>query len=320
MTFTQLEIFALVAELRGFTSAALRLGVSQSAVSHAIKSLEQELGAQLVSRQQSTVEVTELGQRLLVRAREILGLAEAMRQEVSAASGLNKGLLRVGSFGPTSSLKLLPAILDAYHARYPGIEVRIDEGSDADTLQAIQDRRVDVGFVVLPDERFDTIELVEDQVVALLPAAHPLARKKAVTVRELSVEPFIMPEAGCAALIEPVFAAQGLCPQVRYRMSQVLTVLGMVERESGVSTIAELALPGDIARSHPGIVVRPMDPPIRRRVGLAMRNLAQASPAAKAFVEIARQVSKSAQREQSRKREDTARLQHRSKGPATEYA
>jgi DNA-binding transcriptional LysR family regulator len=320
MTFTQLEIFALVAEARGFTSAALRLGVSQSAVSHAIKSLEQELGAQLVTRHQSAVEVTELGQRLLVRAREILGLAEAMRQEVSASSGLNKGLLRIGSFGPTSSLKLLPAILDAYHARYPGIEVRIDEGSDADTLQAIQDRRVDVGFVVLPDERFDTIELVEDQVVALLPAEHPLAKKKSVTVRELSQEPFIMPEAGCAALIEPLFAAQGLAPQVRYRMSQVLTVLGMVSRGAGVSGIAELALPSDIARSHPGIAVRPLDPPVARRVALALRNLAQASPAAKAFVEIARQVTHSAQREKPRKREDVSRLQHRNKGPATEYA
>ncbi|MGO4381251.1 LysR family transcriptional regulator [Pseudoduganella sp. RAF53_2] len=320
MTFTQLEIFALVAELRGFTSAALRLGVSQSAVSHAIKSLEQELGAQLITRNQSVIEVTELGQRLLVRAREILGLAEAMRQEVSAASGLNKGLLRIGSFGPTSSLRLLPIILDVYHRRYPGIEVRIDEGTDADTLQAIQDRRVDVGFVTLPDDRFDTIELIEDQMMALLPVAHPLAEKKSVTVRELLPVPFIMPEESCAARVESAFAAEGLCPLVRYRMTQVLTVLGMVEREAGFSGIAELALPLDLARTHPGVAVRPFDPPIRRRVGLGLRNLAQASPATKAFVEIAREVCRSAQREQAGKREDGARLQHRSKGPATEYA
>jgi DNA-binding transcriptional LysR family regulator len=320
MTFTQLEIFALVAELRGFTAAALRLGVSQSAVSHAIKSLEQELGAQLITRQQSMVEVTELGQRLLVRAREILGLAEAMRQEVSAASGLNQGLLRIGSFGPTASLKLLPAILDAYHARYPGIEVRIDEGTDGEALQWVQDRRVDVGFVVLPDERFDTIPLVEDQMLALVPTSHPLAAKAAVTIRDLAHIPFIMPEAGCANLIEPVFAAQGLCPQVRYRMSQVLTVLGMVERAAGVSAIAELALPNDIGRTHPGIAMRPFDPPIRRRVGLALRNLAQASPATKAFVEIARSVSESAQRQQVGKGQYVGGFQQRSKGPTAHAA
>jgi DNA-binding transcriptional LysR family regulator len=147
MTFTQLEIFALVAELRGFTAAALRLGVSQSAVSHAIKSLEQELGVQLIERQGATADVTELGKRLLVRVREILGLTESMRQEVALASGLNKGLLRIGSFGPTSSLKLIPAILDVFQKRYPGIEVRIDEGTDNETLQWILDRRVDIGFV-----------------------------------------------------------------------------------------------------------------------------------------------------------------------------
>ena len=63
MTFTQLEIFVMVAEMRGFTLAALRLGISQSAVSHAIRALESELSAQLVERQQSSVEVTELGRR-----------------------------------------------------------------------------------------------------------------------------------------------------------------------------------------------------------------------------------------------------------------
>lgn len=290
MTFTQLEIFTLVAELRGFTAAALRLGVSQSAVSHAIKSLEQELGVQLIERQGAVADVTELGQRLLVRAREILGLAESMRQEVALASGLNKGLLRIGSFGPTSSLKLLPAILDVFRQRYPGIEVRIDEGTDGDTLQWILDRRIDIGFVQQPDDRFDTIELVEDQMVALLPAGHRLTAKDAITAQDLAQEPFIMPDAGCSTLIEPLFAAQGLCPQVRYRMSQVLTVLGMVGRGDGVSGMAELALPADLASSHPGIVVRPFSPPVRRRVGLALRNLAQASPAAKAFVEVARKV------------------------------
>jgi DNA-binding transcriptional LysR family regulator len=290
MTFTQLEIFALVAELRGFTAAAMRLGVSQSAISHAIKSLEQELGAQLIERQGATADVTELGQRLLVRAREILGLAESMRQEVSAASGLNKGLLRIGSFGPTSSLKLIPAILDVFQKRYPGIEVRIDEGTDDDTLQWILDRRVDIGFIQQPDDRFDTVDLVEDQMVALLPAGHRLAAKKSVSAHDLANEPFIMPDAGCSTLIEPLFVAQGLCPQVRYRMSQVLTVLGMVGRGDGVSGMAELALPIDLAATHPNIAVRPFSPPVRRRVGLALRNLAQASPAAKAFVEVARKV------------------------------
>lgn len=288
MTFTQLEIFVMVAEMRGFTLAALRLGISQSAVSHAIRALEGELSAQLVERQQSSVEVTELGRRLLVRAREILGLAEAMRQDAAVARGLNQGLIRIGSFGPTASLKLLPAILRAYRARYPGIEVQIDEGPDAAVIQWVADRRVDVGFAVLPDERFDTVPLVEDQLVALLQHDHPLAAKRSVTLQELVDQPFIMPEQGCSALVEPLFAQAGLAPRVRYRMSQMITVLGMVDAGDGITVMPELALPASMLETHPRIAVRPLRPMARRRVGLVFRSLAQASPAVQAFAEIAR--------------------------------
>ncbi len=291
MTFTQLEIFVMVAEMRGFTAAALRLGISQSAVSHAIKSLEGELDAQLVEREQAAVTVTALGQRLLLRAREILGLAEAMRQDAAVARGLHRGLLRIGSFGPTASLKLLPAILQAYRQRYPGVEVQIDEGPDAAVLQWVADRRVDVGFAVLPDDRFDTVPLVEDQLSALIPREHVLASRDAVTLAELGAHPFIMPEAGCSGLIEPLFAAAGLAPQVRYRMSQMVTVLHLVENGDGITVLPELALPHGLAQTHPSIVVRPLRPVVRRRVGLILRNLGRASPAAQAFADIAREVA-----------------------------
>ncbi|MDC8756446.1 LysR family transcriptional regulator [Janthinobacterium fluminis] len=287
MTFTQLEIFALVAELRGFTAAAAKLAISQSAVSHALKGLERELGVELLVRQQSSVELTEIGRQLLLRTREILGLSEAMRQDVADARGQRRGTLRIGSFGPTSSLKLLPAILDAYQRRYPGIEVRVDEGADHEVTQWILDRRVDVGFVVLPEERFHTVPLVQDQMMALLPRAHPLAGRAAVTLAELCETPFIMSEAGCAALIEPLFTTAGLTPQVRYRIAQVITILGMVERGIGVSIVAELALPDRLARNYPELVKLPLAPAVTRRVGLAVRALHQSSPATLAFLDIA---------------------------------
>ena len=80
MTLTQLEIFSLVAELQGFTSAAHRLGISQSAVSHAIKGLEQELGVALFRRHQAQVELSDIGGQLLARARAMLGLANTSHQ------------------------------------------------------------------------------------------------------------------------------------------------------------------------------------------------------------------------------------------------
>jgi DNA-binding transcriptional LysR family regulator len=178
MTLTQLEIFSLVAELQGFTSAANRLGISQSAVSHAIKSLEQELGVELIRRHQSQVELSDIGQQLLLRARAMLGLANTLQQEAADARGMKRGTLRIGSFGPTSSIRLLPAILQHFREQHPGIEVHVDEGPDRQVTQWLEERRVDVGFVVLPEERFDTFPLIEDQLVALLPLGQLLLCEK----------------------------------------------------------------------------------------------------------------------------------------------
>ena len=291
MTFTQLNILVMVAELGGFTSAAAKLGVSQSAVSHALKSLEKEWGVVLFSRTQPGIEITDIGQQLLLRAREILALSEAMKQDIAASHGLNRGVLRIGSFGPTSSLKLLPTLLNAYRQQYPGIDVFVDEGEDSEIAQWILERRVDIGFVVLPDERFDTLPLVEDQLVALIPAAHPLAQKNAVSLAELCEMPFIMTAAGSGALIEQLFGRAGLSPRIRYRFSQLLTIIDMVERGEGVSIVAELALPNALTSAPRGFVKLPLKPASKRTVALAVRSLDQATPAMKAFLETGRDLA-----------------------------
>jgi len=284
MTLTQLEIFSLVAELRGFTAAATRLGISQSAVSHAIKSLEQELGVELLRRHQSVVELSDIGQQLLLRARAMLGLANTLRQEAADARGMRRGTLRIGSFGPTSSMKLLPAILQRYRALHPGIEVHIDEGPDRQVIQWLDERRIDVGFVVLPEERFDTFALMQDQMVALLPTAHPLAARTSLSLRDLCDDPFVLTEAGSAELVTRLFNAARLTPNVRYRCSQLLSTLNTVSRGEAVTVVSEGSLPEGV---HPGFVVRPLSPPVPRQIGLAVLDSRQVSPATRAFIELA---------------------------------
>ncbi|SDY33463.1 LysR family transcriptional regulator [Pseudomonas sp. NFIX28] len=285
MTLSQLQIFSLVAELRGFTSAAGRLGISQSAVSHALKSLEQELGVELIRRHQSLVELTDIGQQLLLRARAILGLAATMEQEAADARGMKRGTLRIGSFGPTASMKLLPAILQRYRQAHPGIEVHIDEGPDRQVLQWLEERRIDVGFVVLPQERFNCFALVEDQMVALIPSQHGLASKDSVSLAELCDDPFILTEAGSAELVSRLFLAARLSPNIRYRSSQLLSTLETVARGDALTLVAQLSLPGS---GDPRYRVKPLSPPARRQVGLAVLDRRQASPATLAFIEQAR--------------------------------
>ncbi|MBJ2350495.1 MULTISPECIES: LysR family transcriptional regulator [Pseudomonas] len=284
MTLTQLEIFSLVAELRGFTAAATRLGIGQSAVSHAIKTLEQELGVELFRRHQSLVEPSDIGQQLLLRARAMLGLANTLRQEAADARGMRRGTLRIGSFGPTSSMKLLPSILERFRALHPGIEVHVDEGPDRQVLQWLDERRVDVGFVVLPEERFDTFALMEDQMVALLPAAHPLAAQANLKLGELCNDPFILTEAGSSELVWRLFNAARLTPNVRYRCSQLLSTLDIVSRGDAVSVVSEGSLP---PLDDPRIAKRALSPRVPRQIGMAVLDRRQASPATLAFIELA---------------------------------
>ncbi|WP_426219937.1 LysR family transcriptional regulator [Pseudomonas sp. DWRC2-2] len=284
MTLTQLEIFSLVAELQGFTSAAHRLGISQSAVSHAIKGLEQELGVALFRRHQAQVELSDIGTQLLGRARAMLGLANTLQQEAADARGMKRGTLRIGSFGPTSSTYLLPKILNRFRLEYPGIEVHVDEGPDRQVIQWLDERRIDIGFVVLDQERFDTFPLFEDQMVALLPAEHKLAAREHVSLKDLCSDPFALTEAGSTELVMRLFNQARLTPKVRYRCSQLLSTLETVSRGDAVSVVAQASLP---AGRDPRYVQRALSPRVLRQVGLAVLDRRQSSPAALAFIRIA---------------------------------
>ncbi|MES2819629.1 MAG: LysR substrate-binding domain-containing protein [Pseudomonadota bacterium] len=286
MTLTQLEIFTLVAELRGFTAAASRLDISQSAVSHAIRSLEQGLGVELIRRHQAAAELTDIGRQLLPRARAMLGLANTMQQEAADSRGMKSGTLRIGSFGPTASMALLPRILAQYRSAYPGIEVHVDEGPDRQVVQWLEDRAIDLGFIVLPGEQFDTFPLIEDQLVALLPSAHPLAARPSVTLQALCDDPFVLTQAGSAELVSHLFMAAKLTPKIRYRCSQLISTLQTVARGDGVTILAELSLPAAGATDS-GYVQRPLEPQVKRKVALAVLDKRQASPATTAFISLA---------------------------------
>ena len=286
MTLTQLEIFSTVAARRSFTAAAVQLGISQSGVSHAIEALEQEFGVALLRRGKN-LELTDVGARLLRQAQAMLGLAESMRQEASDARGMKRGTLRIGSFGPTASLRLLPPVLEKFNEVYPGIEIHVDEGPDGEVAQWLADNRVDIGFVTLPDARFDTFPLMEDQLVALLPLEHPLAKKNAVTLEELCASPFAMTRAGSEDIIGGLFRTLRLRPNIRWRSLQLVSTIAAVARGEAVSIVAESALPPE---ETPGYVKKSLRPPARRQVGLAVPDARRMSPAAREFIRMAQEV------------------------------
>lgn len=283
MTLAQLEIFIALAEAGSFTAAAVRLGISQSAVSHAVSGLEKTLEVTLFERKVTPIALTNPGERILRHARGVVAQANAIRQEASASRGLARGLLHIGSFGPTSSLRLLPELIELFHQKYPGVEVMIEEARDEIVEQWIIDRRVELGFVILPDERFETVQIEQDEYMAILPATHNLAKLKEVPVEAFDNLPFIMSRAGSGEEIESLLARFHAKPRVLYRMPQLISILGLVQRGLAVSIAATLALP----ENYPGVIYRPLAPRAIRRIALAMRDRTALAPVAGAFVDMA---------------------------------
>lgn len=290
MTLTQLEIFSKLAELKNFTHTAQQLNISQSAISHALKTLEKKWETQLFYRNNNEVELSAAGQRLLPYVNEILNVSNIINQEVMDLKGLKAGTLRIGSFGASSSNVLIPLILKQFAQQYPDVEVLMMEGTDKEVLQWIDERKVDLGFVVLPETRFDSFALLEDIFVALLPKDLEIAQKPAVQLQELLDHPFILTSAGSQNHVMELFKAAQLTPQIKYNLAQILSILNMVNHGAGISIVADLALDTNILSLYPNVVKRPLSPNIKRSIGLAVKNKQQMTPIAKAFVEIAMQL------------------------------
>jgi DNA-binding transcriptional LysR family regulator len=288
MTFTQLEVFSALAKVGSFSRTAAALGITQSGVSHAIKQLETELGVSLFSRESATPVLTHVGARLLVRVNDILQQKEAVQQEASLERGIAQGTLRIASFGATSSLRLLPQLLAFYQAAQPLVEVQVEEAVDSVVVQWLLERRVELGFVVLPDARFDTLSLVTDELVAVLPQAHPLASKSAVSARDFHDQAFIRTSAGSGAHIDQFLAAAGAVPKTRFRFEQLTSMMGFVAQGDAITIAARLALP----EKPTGVVYRSLQPRKPREIALAALNFEKLSPAARAFVDLAAKKAK----------------------------
>jgi DNA-binding transcriptional LysR family regulator len=283
MTLTQLELLVALAETLSFSAAGARLGISQSSVSHTISALEKSIGTTLFDRRTTPTTLTATAERLLPHARAMLVHAEAMAQEAQAERGLKSGVLRIGSFGPSSSLKLLPNLMRQFARKFPNLEVRVAEEADGVIAQWLVDHRVELGFVTLPDDRFESVQVAEDEYVVVLPSAHPLAKQRTVTTRQLHGQPFIASAAGCGDVIDSILARHKTVPHEVFRLPQIISVLGLVQQGLGVSVSVRLALP----ERWPGVVYRPFKPSVPRKIGLAMLDRSRLSPAAAAFVKLA---------------------------------
>src|SRR5687768_8516960 len=124
-TLRQLELLLALPGASSIAAAGGRIGMSASATSHALRALEQTLGSEVVDRLAPGVVLTHAGELALPAARDVFASLQQVRALAAAARGLQTGRLRIGSIGTSSSLRLLPPLLDGFRKRYPGVEVHV---------------------------------------------------------------------------------------------------------------------------------------------------------------------------------------------------
>ena len=271
-----------VLESNSFSLAARSLGYTQSAVSQMIKSLEAELGVTLLVRSRTGVSLTREGEAMLPYIRDVVRAHRALSDQAAALRGLAQGVVRIGSFNSVSS-SLLPRAIQRFKQQHPAIRFELHQGLYQELEGLVRGGVVDFSFTDLcrPTE-FASRELFADAYLAVLAEDHPLLRFDPIPRSEFVREPFILLDEGRGGATLKDFLAEHPDLDVQYRVGDDYSVLNMVQNRLGVAVLPEM-----VARhAPPGVAVRQLLPPLRRRVGIIFRKETELSAAARAFLDV----------------------------------
>jgi len=249
--FQSLEQFVVLARTKNFTRAAAELHLSQSALSRAIQKLEVQMGQPLFERKPREVSLTDLGERLLVRANDILKLVEETFAEITEAS--RWGRIRLGAI-PTIAPYFLPALLGSFAEAYPEISVTVQEDTTDLLIQRCNHGELDLAIVALPilSQSIEIEPLFSEELLFVAPQGHPVAQMRDLTLTAVKDYPFVMlNEAHCLSEnITSFCQRQSVQPITIERTSQLTTVQELVSLDHGVSIIPEMARRIDLSNQR----------------------------------------------------------------------
>ncbi|WP_325345092.1 LysR family transcriptional regulator [Xylophilus sp.] len=280
-----LRYFAVLAEELHFGRAAERLAITQPPLSSGIKALEDELGVRLFERTSKHVKLTAAGTAYLAEVRIVLDrVARAGETARAVAAGLH-GRLDIGFTG-SMVYRDMPAIVRAFGAHAPGIEVNLREMSSNEQIEALLHRQLHAGFLnagTVPP-RLASLPLADDHFVCCLPDDHALAQAAAVDLRALAEETFVMFSREVAPAnhdnVIALFQRAGIHPHTRHATRQWLTVTALVAMRMGVALV-----PASMAQAAvKGVRFVPIAGLRHPTVGVLAWHESAVTPALRAFI------------------------------------
>ena len=293
MELRHLRYFVAVAEELNFTRAATRLHTSQPSLSQQIRQLEAEIGEVLLDRSRHHVALTNAGRIFLREAKDILGRIEHARRLAKQAADGRAGELSVGTF-PSADVRILPALRPLVAAHLPHLRLILHSKYALEPMAGLRSGALDLAFMrgPLSADGLEVVELLREQIVAVLPSHHVLARRKRIPVQLLHDLPCITLEPSLSPALHDAIAS--LYRQAHIRMhavssaDNVLGHLKLVQEGLGFAL-----LPDSIsALLPPGVTFRPLDcNPVPSVSLLAAWKAGNGSKLVRELVELARRCS-----------------------------
>ncbi|GAA3597423.1 LysR family transcriptional regulator [Kineosporia mesophila] len=287
-----LRLLQALATEGSMSKAAKRLGTSQSAVTQAVKLLEDQLGTALLVRTHTGIRLTEAGAVFVRHGQQILAAMAQAEAEVAAVANLRAGTVRVASF-PSAAATILPRALGSVTREHPQLRFTLTEAEPPRALDLLRRGEVDLAivYVYVPDSdqemgtgvpvpvlQADEVAqtLVTEHLHVAMPAGHPAAAREAVEVSELGLQRWIAGCPQCRGNLLALCRAAGFEPDIAFETDDYVALQALVAAGLGVALVPDLMLAA--ARPDPGLAVRRLVPETARVVSSVTTQVLAGSP------------------------------------------
>jgi DNA-binding transcriptional LysR family regulator len=289
MEFDELKVFLAVADSRSFTKAAAMTFRTQSAVSQAIRRLEDDLGERLFDRSVKDGQLTEAGSVLADYARQMVRLVDEASGAVRDLRDLKRGRVRVGS--NEASMHVLVPIVRRLQEHHPQVLVDVQRMSSKQISGALADGSIDFGMLTFDPKQSDLkyVLLGRDELVLLVPPSHPLAKRRVASERDVAELPIVAHSdpSPARSRVLSYFEGRHEPLDIRVAMSSLDAIKHAVEFGIGVAILPRRCAAGEIETGR----LVPLELPhlrMRRELRLTYSAKRDLSRAAAAFLETAR--------------------------------
>ena len=279
--------FLKILECGSFTVAADELNYTQSAVSQMISSLEKELDTTLFVRSRHSLQLTYEGEQLLPLIRKMVQDERMLKEKAMELKGMQAGVVRMATFA-TFSGSLLPHILKSFQKDYPNVVFELHQGYYREIEQWVERDVVDFGITNIAGvKKFQCQPLFEDPFFVVVPPEHRLAKEKQLQPQQLQKEVFVALDEGDDRDFLNLLEKQNISLDIRYRFCDDNSILSMVENGMGIAILPKLA----ILAGRRDLVPIPLQPPIRRSVGVIQKTRRELSPTSQMFLHFLKEHS-----------------------------